>query len=232
MLEEVFRNDAYRLPAGATEHLADCSAPRIVDLGGHVGYFGLFVRSIFPDSDLTSFEPDPDNAAALSECIAANEGPGSWRLINAAAGANDGEMEFLSDFQLSRAADCGEGLEAEIRVLERIFPFLASSDLHQPRRVVVQKRDIFRYLDDVDLLKIDIEGGEWELLSDPRMRSVGARVLVLEYHPAGCPGDDPRALMNEALAGAGYELGPHEHVHDGAGIQWAWRSDPATIEWE
>ena len=47
------------------------------------------------------------------------------------------------------------------------------------------------------MVKIDIEGSEWEILEDARLR-VAARVVVLEYHPQGRQGRIPRLAAHQA----------------------------------
>jgi len=74
-----------------------------------------------------------------------------------------------------------------------------------------------------DLVKVDIEGGEWDILLDPRFAQNPPRAIVLEYHPHLCPGDDPRAAAQEALARAGLSMAPIWHRADGYGMLWAWR---------
>ena len=90
---------------------------------------------------------------------------------------------------------------------------------------VVPAVDIFRYLDSVDLLKVDIEGAEWELLADPRFPRVAARAIALEYHPRFCPSKSPRALAHEILRSAGYKTADHPLIGPPEqGMVWAWKS--------
>jgi hypothetical protein len=72
--------------------------------------------------------------------------------------------------------------------------------------ITVPARDVFGYLEDVDILKIDIEGGEWALLDDPRFADVSPELLFLEYHPHLCPSADPRGRALRALRQGGYEV--------------------------
>jgi hypothetical protein len=51
---------------------------------------------------------------------------------------------------------------------------------------------------------MDIEGGEWDLLADPRFASVSAALLFLEYHPHLCPAPDARAHARRVLEEFGY----------------------------
>ena len=84
--------------------------------------------------------------------------------------------------------------------------------------------DALERLRDADLVKIDIEGGEWAILGDPRFEDLPARVVVLEYHPYLCPGPDARSAALELLSRAGFEIRPFEHRSDGTGMLWAWRA--------
>ena len=84
-------------------------------------------------------------------------------------------------------------------------------------------RDVLGEIRDADLVKIDIEGGEWEILQDPRFRAAPPRVLVLEYHPHLGPAGDPRQAAEEALRQAGLRIADIWHRDDGYGMVWAWR---------
>lgn len=81
---------------------------------------------------------------------------------------------------------------------------------------------MFPFFANADLVKIDIEGGEWELLDDDRFADLRVAVVVLEYHPTYGPHDDAYRAVRSALDRAGYELGPPV-VGDGADLVWAWR---------
>jgi hypothetical protein len=84
--------------------------------------------------------------------------------------------------------------------------------------------DVFPFLEDVDLLKIDIEGAEWPILADPRFGAGVAKTLALEYHPYGSPEPDARALALRLLREAGYETKVSDfRLPPGHGMLWAWR---------
>jgi hypothetical protein len=72
---------------------------------------------------------------------------------------------------------------------------------------------------------MDIEGGEWVILGDPRFAAAPPRVVVMEHHPQGAPGPDPRAAALEALARAGLSATASVFsTADGYGMLWAWRA--------
>jgi hypothetical protein len=71
---------------------------------------------------------------------------------------------------------------------------------------------------------MDIEGGEWAILGDPRFAAGPPQVVVMEHHPEGSPGPDPRAAALEALARAGLTATASIFLRaDGYGMLWAWR---------
>jgi hypothetical protein len=123
-----------------------------------------------------------------------------WRLIEAAAMDRDGSVAFLSGVFSRSRIEPGEGT------------------------IEVEAVDVFPYLERADLAKVDIEGGEWAILADPRFRELEVPAIVLEYHPDQAPGDDPKVLALEAVKGAGYEARVVEEFAPGQGMLWAWRA--------
>ena len=200
ILGEVFNRHCYQ-PSADVEQLLPL-APTILDLGGNIGLFGLFAASRWPEAQIVAFEPDPDNAALHKMTIDANDLTGRWQLVQAAASNHDGEVSFVAGLNaVSHVAD-PTSTEPTIKV-----PVL----------------DVLPRIAQADLLKMDIEGGEWAILGDPRFRETPPRVVVLEYHPEGCPGPNPRAAAEQALGAAGMRVRSTEDRSDGHGVLWAWR---------
>jgi FkbM family methyltransferase len=170
---------------------------RILDLGGNVGLFDAVALDRFDVTDLRSYEPDPANLKLLRATAGATP---QWHVIEAAAGTERGTLPFLIDrFCETRSARDGEA------------------------GVLVPVRDV-RAESACDLLKMDIEGGEWPILADPRLDGF-ARVIVVEWHTLGPPELSTAPLVaSRLLTERGY---PHQlelpREHDGNGITWAWR---------
>jgi len=229
VLEEVFRFRVYEPPIQVRRALRALErAPRILDLGGHAGFFGLYVWGLFENAVVTSFEPDPDNVSVLRDCIALNGLEDSWRVIEACAAASDGTVEFVSSFHLSRMGpQAGDALSSLHRGISHVFPFLEGTGLVEQRARSVPCRDVFPFLADADLVKMDIEGAEWEILADERFGDIGANAVVLEYHPAYFCGSDPEGTVTEALQRAGLAISDLRRTPDG-GTVWAWRPEGAS----
>jgi FkbM family methyltransferase len=202
-LAEVFYHRWYDAPADVAHAIG---SPRsVLDLGANIGLFGVLAVSRWPDAQVVGYEPDPDNATVCRRTIALNTLGDRWNVVPAAAGARDGEVRFAA------------GLGASSHVL-------ADGEQATSGSIVVAKRDVMATIAASDLVKIDIEGGEWEILADPRFAQAPPRVLVMEYHPEGCPTNDPRAAAERALGEAGLLTAPIWHGDGGVGMLWAWRS--------
>ena len=198
-LGEVFHEYDYEPPA----ELRSIEPRRIVDLGANVGYFGAFALGRWPRATVTALEPDPENADIHARVIALNGLEDRWELRRAAAAVRAGHLRFdASGDALSRVSEMGA--------------------------VMVPAQDVLDLVAGVDLLKVDIEGGEWEILRDPRWGHDPPSVVVLEYHPEGAAGTDPHALALERLAAVGLTRTTTIFVRDdGYGMLWAWRPDLA-----
>jgi FkbM family methyltransferase len=201
-LDEIFRLGHYEPPIEAASILRRARrSPRVVDLGANIGLFGALVRRTYPNAKIVAFEPDPANAALLRRTIEANGGQVRWRLVEACAAPEDGTAPFVAH------EDTSSRVEADARA-----------------ETMVQAVDVFPFLEDVDLLKIDIEGAEWPILADPRFGARVAKTLALEYHPYGSPEPDAGALALRLLRKAGYETQVSDFwLPPGHGMLWAWR---------
>ena len=172
------------------------SGLRVLDLGGHVGYFARWALEWWPVESLVSVEADPGNGEVLDRNHQALADP-RWRLLHAAAMTYDGMVSFAG----GRGAGSGIGDDGADRV-----PTV----------------DALKLLGECDLAKIDIEGSEWPLLSDPRFADCAPPLLVLEYHPvAGVIDAAGQARM--LLQAAGYELIEVHNEAPGVGTLWARR---------
>ena len=200
VMREVFYTRHYDLPETVASFLGRLGRPpEIVDLGANIGLFGVLMLGRFPGARITAFEPDPSNAEIHRLSIAEND-PGNWQLVEAAASNRNGRVLFRSgEFSRSRieAGDANDEVDAV---------------------------DIFPYLDRADFAKIDIEGGEWPILGDERFTALCTPVLVLEYHSDLCPMDDPRETAFTAVTDAGYQT-MSTWEFPGQGMLWAWKPD-------
>jgi FkbM family methyltransferase len=201
-LAEVFYHRYYEPPEQVSRMLGEPA--QILDLGANIGMFGAFAAARWPHSQIVGYEPDPANAALHERTIVANGLGGRWRLARAAAGAKDAEVQFAAGLDVaSHLVDDGAAGAATI---------------------TVAMHDVLAQMSAADLVKLDIEGGEWAILEDPRFGQAPPRALVLEYHPGQCPTEYPARAVEQALAAAGLRTAEIWRSADGHGMLWAWRA--------
>jgi FkbM family methyltransferase len=169
LVEEIFAEAVYDLDVGSVQ--------KIVDLGGNIGLASVFLAKRYPEAQICCVEPIPDNIAVLQRNIEANKL--SIRVVAAAVGPQDGRTHFelSSDPRQHAASDSKVVVEPTGRRLE-VEVFSVPSLLKMMG------------WDEFDLLKIDIEGGEVEVL---RGRPEWLRKV--------------RYIIGEGHVGAGYTIG-------------------------
>jgi FkbM family methyltransferase len=200
IFSEIFIAGEYDPPPAVFELVAALGRPpRIVDLGANVGLFAASCRERWPGAEITAVEPDPENLKLLRQTAA---GAAKIEVLAACAADHDGAVRFVAgQFAESHVADT-DSREATIEV-----PCV----------------DVFRLAQSADLVKMDIEGSEWEILADPRLASLSARALVMEWHEQRCPHPDPRDAARAALRDAGFEVLCEHQPVPGNGTIWALR---------
>jgi FkbM family methyltransferase len=163
-LRELFREIFVR--AMYTFHTTE-RHPLIVDCGSNIEMSVLFFKRLYPGSKIIGFEPDPDTFVILQQNIAQN-GLTDVTVHNCALTDHDGTITFYqsndtkSSLQMSILRERSNGAPTDVPA-RRLSPFLT---------------------EDVDLLKIDIEGAETCVLRELAAADalVLARQIHLEYH--------------------------------------------------
>jgi FkbM family methyltransferase len=129
----------------------------IVDIGAHVGLFGLAVRRLFPHAQLHAYEPNP----RLEQYLKVQARTGSFRYWMSAVGACPGRvsLDYHVDSVRTQSRPDGSGDIVQIALSE-----------------VVERAG-----GTIDFLKLDCEGAEWRLFED---HSSWKHVnnLGMEYH--------------------------------------------------
>ncbi|MBA2633679.1 MAG: FkbM family methyltransferase [Chloroflexi bacterium] len=200
VLDEIFRLQYYALPAPVAASLDRRRELRVLDLGAHIGLFGLWILQHAPGARIVAFEPDALNLRALRCTVRDNALGDGWRIVPAAAATRAASLRFEG------------GRFSGSRVVE---------DAYSAPGRTVPALDVFAHLDGVDLLKMDMEGGEWEVLEDPRFGWARPPVIVLEYHPHLCPVPDARVHVEGILTRHGYVLDEIFASTSGVGMLWA-----------
>jgi FkbM family methyltransferase len=144
--------------------LPEC--PVIVDCGANIGMSVLYFKTIRPASTIVACEPNPQAFQLLKQNVGGLDG---ITLRNVALTDQAGEAElFCSDDQAaltdSLRPDRGIGPPILVKT-ERLSELLGT-------------------LPSIDLVKIDVEGAEWEIISDLRETGLLTKPnrYIIEYH--------------------------------------------------
>lgn len=150
--EEIFKRENYKVDFPTSE-------PFIIDCGSNIGLSIIYFKSKFPKSTIIGFEPDPKIFNVLKKNVSGFE---KVTLHNKAVSKEKGKLSFVSEGgfsgRLNDEADSGNV-------------------------IVVEAEPLTYYIDrKIDLLKIDIEGAEYEVLQEiqPKLQMVDK--IFIEYH--------------------------------------------------
>jgi FkbM family methyltransferase len=168
------------------------------DVGAHTGFFCLLAaRKVGPKGEVVGLEADPENAALL-RANAARNGMGCVRVVEAAAWSRAGQLKVRREFN---AANGTQG-----HVTEN-----ASDDAQEITVDSCSLDDLLfaRGMGRPQLLKIDVEGAEWEVLrgAERTLRELRPAILC-EVHKS--EDIDP---IRDFLASFGYSTEHWQPVH-------------------
>lgn len=186
IIREVAAEDCYRL-----RKLRFFLPPvkTIVDVGGHIGSFGVLAKSLWPGARLVAFEPNPASCFLYRKNLEAN-GMHDAEVLQKAV-AYEADHTILLDGGRSTGG-CVLKNAAEARRLESA----AAESGDEMYRVIETAIETVTFedlvsscgLDSIDLCKLDCEGCEFQILAN---MSAGAaarvRCLLGEYHCANSP---------------------------------------------
>jgi FkbM family methyltransferase len=117
----------------------------IVDVGAHSGLFAAFAAERAPQAHIVCVEPDPNLASIIERNLAGAD----WELVSAAVGDEIGRMTFYRS-----------KLSTQTSSLK--FAAVAAYDPNPEEMTVATLTldDVCRQYDQVDVLKVDIQGAE------------------------------------------------------------------------
>lgn len=117
--------------------------PLILDCGGNIGLSVLRFRQHFPNATIKVFEADPEICSVMKKNLTSFNITGV-EVNNAAVWNENGEVRFASDGKDGGRIDDGKGGDLTIKS--------------------VRLADIIT--EEVDILKMDIEGAEFDVIAD------------------------------------------------------------------
>jgi FkbM family methyltransferase len=161
LLQEIWMERSYEMPRLAHRRT-------LVDLGANIGLACLWFSYEHGFSELVAVEPSQGNVAVLRRNLGRSSV--SFHILEGAVGAKDGMAMFNpgpgpANGRLVETGICNEGRPVRVFSMDSVFEALPARSF-------------------IDLLKMDIEGGEQNVLTGDLEWLKRVRALVVEFHPA------------------------------------------------
>lgn len=158
LFEDMFLNNEYYVKLQRNPH--------IIDLGSEIGLSVVYFKSLYPDARISAFEPDPASYRLLTKNIKDNLMK-NVIAYNVALANKVGSMPFYIDPSVDGSLT------------------MSLFAKRQQKKIIVKVNRLSRYIKQkVDLLKMDIEGAEFDVLSDLAHSKKIKLVenMIIEYH--------------------------------------------------
>jgi FkbM family methyltransferase len=168
----------------------------ILDIGGHIGIFGLLASQLWPETKIYAFEPNPHTYTIYRKNIAINK-LSNILLFNSAVTTSKEKNSIVSAVNqstitfLASAQECDKlykGMELDNAVFQ-IFhnSFGPFKKVGEVSNIITLDEIVDKYsLDSIDLLKIDCEGSEVDILCNATSSTASKiRAIIGEYHIHG-----------------------------------------------
>lgn len=165
LFQEVFINNDYYTRSRIED-------PFIVDCGANIGMATVYFKLLFPDAKILSFEPNPYCFDVLKQNVKEND-LDNVSLIKAGCGKKEGKVTFHINpgFSPMSSMDGSRNPEAEAVDVDIVK---LSDHINRP----------------VDIFKMDIEGGEWDVMDDlvstEKIKLID-RMFIEYHHRIGTP---------------------------------------------
>jgi FkbM family methyltransferase len=162
LINEIFINDEYLLPVEKIKN----DNPVILDCGSNIGISLLYWKYKFKNPKIIAFEPFENLSNFLKNNSTKNNI--NVEIENVALGKDNKLISFFLDNEnlTTGSSTRSRGGKYEYKVQQR------------------KLSEYFKELDYIDLVKMDIEGAEYEVLNDliQTNQIVKCKVYVIEFH--------------------------------------------------
>lgn len=168
---EIFRNRAHM----ETEGFDGKGAKVVVDAGANEGYYTLKIKRRNPKARVIAVEPMPKTIEVLKKNLKAN-GFEDVEVVRAALGAKNGRatLEFVPEITVIAAK----------RIYDQPRDWLPKKRIRKlnVRQMTLPSLCAEKGIDEIDLLKLDVEASEMEILKGAKKMLPKIRKMVIEWH--------------------------------------------------
>ncbi len=164
--QEIFKDQIYYIDLQSNE-------PHILDVGSHIGLSIIYFKTLYRNSTIIGFEPNPNVFPLLKENIFLNNIQ-DVELHNIALGWKEKVRELHID-------SSGYGAFSTSSFYKNAW-----NGKQQTIPIQVNVKKLSHYINnDIDLLKLDSEGAELEILEEleESKKIDNVKNIILEFHP-------------------------------------------------
>lgn len=186
IIDEVVINDQFKINDDSVEY------QNVVDIGGQIGTFAIDFAYKHPNSKIVVYEPNISNYIQLKKNISINKLDQNIRASNLAVTNKKGVTELFTN-------SVNVGGHSIFRISNSLPSIVNTIGLED-----ILKMNKFK---NIDLLKIDCEGGEYKLLlnaSKMTLQKVSTIIFELHETPETIKKYSAKALLNFLVA-SGFE---------------------------
>lgn len=163
---EIFKFREYR----SAEKAIESAKLPIFDVGAHIGLFSLYIRVLNPIVEIVAFEPEENNFSCLEKTISENQIE-NIQLEPLAMAATSGLKQFVIALD-SHNHHLLAGSEPGNKLKTQKVSAVSLSDYCKKKKI---KK--------ISLIKMDIEGGEFDLIGSWGKDDFSLfESILLEYH--------------------------------------------------
>lgn len=161
-INEIFNNKEYFIPG-----IQKMVRPNVLDIGGNVGLFSMFIKFLCPSAQINCYEPAPNTFELLKINSAQFEDIKIHKR---------GLSDFTGKAQIN--ISCLSTGQTSLKDIA------ANQDVQNQTIKLVEAKSVVESHDEIDILKIDTEGCEYEILKNLKDNNLLSRIkfILLEYH--------------------------------------------------
>jgi FkbM family methyltransferase len=155
-IEEIFIQEIYKFESETED-------PLIIDCGANWGLSIIYFKKLYPKAHIVAFEADKKIFGILKSNIEEFQFS-DVQLLNKAVWTNDAEIEFSCEGSLGGSIT-SLGMNSKDRIKIQAFRL----------KSLLEKNEVY-------FLKIEIEGAEYDVLTDCKDHLNKVKILFVEYH--------------------------------------------------
>jgi FkbM family methyltransferase len=181
-----------------------------MDIGGYLGSVGIGLAIDNPDLNVIIVEPVPDNMRLIRANALRN---GLAQRVHPVEGAAGGPLDTVAEVNFGYRGEANLEHHAFVGNTTLVYEYGSNPGLEHDTAVVecYSLTDLLGLfdIDRLALLKIDCEGGEWGILTDPAVSRID--LIIGEWHPVLGLGSQARIvglLPDHDVTFSGPEGGP------------------------